>query len=185
MKKKIIYKDHSVIGHCVYLLFNKNKIVYVGYTFNLAKRLGEHSQWLPFYSDGKKYNSTLPDVRGLTRKEFTHYSYISSNNEKRTRELEKRLIKKYNPKYNNHRDYKWEFTEEDYTMYKFWTHFDRKHYGKRSEEVQPITYKKMIWVKKTKDNSYKNIVYYKNKDGNIVEYNKSTKVKTWWETDNK
>ena len=44
--KIIPYKQHNHIGYCVYFLYDKNEIVYIGYTFNLGKRLGEHSQWI-------------------------------------------------------------------------------------------------------------------------------------------
>ena len=44
--KIIPYKQHNHIGYCVYFLYDKKEIVYIGYTFNLGKRLGEHSQWI-------------------------------------------------------------------------------------------------------------------------------------------
>jgi len=182
--KKILYKDHSYIGHCVYQLINKNKIVYIGYTFNLAKRLGEHSQWMTFITDGHKYKRRMSSERGLCKKEFTHYSYTPSNNEKRARLLEKIQIKKHDPKYNNHRDYKWVYTDKKYTMYKIWSRFDRMNHGKNSDTVQPIIYTKMIWVKKDKNNINKNIVYYKNKDGDTVKYNKSNRLSICWRMQN-
>jgi len=178
--KKIPYKDHSHIGHCVYKLINRNKIVYVGYTFNLGKRLGEHIQSMPFITDSKRNKRLMPDERGLCKKEFTHYSYISSNNEKRARLLEKILIKKHNPIYNNHRDYQWVDSDKKYIMYKLWTRFDRKNYGRKSDGVQPVIYTKMIWKKKTSNNADKNIIQYKNKDGNIVTYNKSKNLSVCW-----
>ncbi len=49
--KTIRYKDHSYIGYCVYLLINNGKVVYVGCTCNLAKRLestynGTHIEYM-------------------------------------------------------------------------------------------------------------------------------------------
>jgi len=66
---------------CVYILINDNKIVYVGETTCLARRLGEHL--------------------AENIKEFTHYevhNFIS--NEYIRKEKEKQLIRQYKPKYN-------------------------------------------------------------------------------------
>ena len=86
--KIIPYKQHNHIGYCVYFLYDKNEIVYIGYTFNLGKRLGEHSQWI---------NSRENHRNELIKKQFTHYSIIPMNNGKKARELESKLIKKHYP----------------------------------------------------------------------------------------
>jgi predicted GIY-YIG superfamily endonuclease len=106
--KQILYKSHSYIGFYVYYLIDKKEIVYIGCTFNLNKRLGEHSQWLPI---NKNYTH-------LVKKQFTHYSCILLNNEQKARLLESKEIKKYKPKYNNHTDYRWVPTGKKYIMYK-------------------------------------------------------------------
>ena len=77
--KLIPYEQHNHIGYCVYFLYNKNEIVYIGYTFNLGKRLGEHSQWTNIREGYKDQ---------LIKKQFTHYSIIPMNNGKKARELE-------------------------------------------------------------------------------------------------
>jgi len=68
--KIIPYKQHNHIGYCVYFLYDKSEIVYIGYTFNLGKRLGEHSQWI---------NSRENHRNELIKKQFTHYSIIPMN----------------------------------------------------------------------------------------------------------
>ena len=127
--KTIRYKDHSYIGYCVYLLINNGKVVYVGCTCNLAKRLGEHIQWYPYRVYGRK---ALIDYKGnersshyvswreehikeskfkfrigLCKKVFTHYSYIPVKSRHEALRLEQINIKKYCPKYNDINNYQW------------------------------------------------------------------------------
>ena len=150
--KTIPYKQHNHIGYCVYFLYNKKEIVYIGYTFNLGKRLGEHSQWL---SSREGYGTQL------IKKQFTHYNYIPTNNGKRARLLESRLIKKHNPKYNNHSDYHWISTGKKYTFFK-----PKRRFGLSETPPTKVTYTTMVWKK------------LKNKKSNIIEYKK--KGVTWY-----
>ena len=107
--KIIPYKQHNHIGYCVYFLYDKNEIVYIGYTFNLGKRLGEHSQWI---------NSRENHRNQLVKKQFTHYSIIPMNDGKKAKELESKLIKKHQPKYNKINYYRWVSTGKKYVCYK-------------------------------------------------------------------
>ena len=150
--KLIPYKQHNHIGYCVYFLYNKNKIVYIGYTFNLGRRLGEHSQW----SNVREGYGTQ-----LVKKQFTHYRYIPINNGKRARLLESILIKKHNPKYNNHSDYHWVSTGKKYIFYK-----QTRSFGTIKTEPEEITYTTMDWVKR------------KGKKINTIKYKK--KGVTWY-----
>tara|TARA_R110002074_G_scaffold373940_1_gene550219 strand:+ start:83 stop:529 length:447 start_codon:yes stop_codon:yes gene_type:complete len=140
---KISYKSHNHVGYCVYYLINKNEIVYIGCTFNLSKRLGEHSSWLPFNLRSKKDNKY-----GLCKKQFTHYFYIPYNNQKKARLLESAEIKKHKPKYNNHSDYIWVLTNRKYKMYKIFRGLDNREI----HNPFPIIYKLMIWKKKKGNN---------------------------------
>ena len=142
--KIIPYKQHNHIGYCVYYLIDKNEIVYIGCTFNLSKRLGEHSSWLPFNQtpytrENNKY--------GLCKKQFTHYSYIPYNNQKKARLLESAEIKKYKPKYNNHSDYIWVSTDRKYTMYKI-SGTCRGLDNRELNSPTPVVYNLMAWKKR-------------------------------------
>ena len=52
------------------------------------------------------------------KKQFTHYSIIPMNNGKKARELESKLIKKHQPKYNKNNYYHWVSTGKKYVCYK-------------------------------------------------------------------
>ena len=200
--KQILYNSHSYVGFYVYYLINKNEIVYIGSTSSLGRRLGEHGQWLPFITCGRKaqvhpnkritryvyYNSypTKKDKKflgyGLCRKEFTHYSYTPVNGEKMALDLEAIKRKKHNPKYNNHRDYHWVPTNKKYTIYKSYRSFERTEedpYGYK-KKVYPELHYLMTWEKKIKTNSGKKIVQFKDKDGDTVTYNKRTRISEVW-----
>ena len=131
----IPYKQHNHIGYCVYYLMNKNKIVYIGCTFNLGKRLGEHSQWLPI----KSRNDF-----DLGKKEFTHYFYISFNNQRKARSLEMKEIRKYKPKYNDRKNYKWIFSGKKYVMYKICRDINNRERYKPNKFI----YNLMTWERR-------------------------------------
>ena len=140
---KVSYKQHNHIGYCVYYLIDKNEIVYIGCTFNLGKRLGEHSQWLPFrqtpYTKGHRYE--------LCKKQFTHYSYIPLNDQKKARLLESAEIKKHKPKYNNHSDYQWVSNGRQYTMFKI-SGTCRGLDNRELNSPTPVVYNLMAWKKR-------------------------------------
>jgi hypothetical protein len=161
---KILYKQHNHIGYCVYYLYDKNEIVYIGYTFNLGKRLGEHSQWLPFNKFSFRHYQGKKDERGLFKKQFTHYSYISFNNQKKAQLLESAEIKKYKPKYNNYNNYRWVSTGKKYTMYKLFRGFDNR----KLDQPTPIVFYLMAW-KKSKTNRHWN---YKHKEIDVQSHSK-------------
>tara|TARA_R110000822_G_C14903816_1_gene449326 strand:- start:28 stop:483 length:456 start_codon:yes stop_codon:yes gene_type:complete len=75
------------IFYYLYFLFNKNKLVYIGQTNNINKRLVDHKRKDNFYS-------------GTNQKKFNKYYAISSSSDKITKRWEKILIKKLKPKYN-------------------------------------------------------------------------------------
>ena len=75
------------INYYLYFLFNKNKLVYIGQTNNINKRLVDHK---------RKDNS----YTGTNKKIFDRYYAISSISDKITKKWEKILIKKLKPKYN-------------------------------------------------------------------------------------
>jgi predicted GIY-YIG superfamily endonuclease len=139
--KLIPYKQHTHVGYCVYFLYDNDEIVYIGYTFNLGKRLGEHSQWT---------NTREGHRNQLVKKQFTHYSIIPMDNGKKARELESRLIKKYQPKYNKNSYYHWVSTGKKYMCYK-----PSRAFGKSNLEPKKVIYTLMSW-KKTKKNRHWN-----------------------------
>jgi excinuclease UvrABC nuclease subunit len=142
---KISYKQPNHVGYCVYYLINKNEIVYIGCTFNLSKRLGEHSSWLPFnLFSSRNYKGDKKGERGLFKKQFTHYSYIPFNNQKKAQLLESAEIKKHKPKYNNHSDYIWVSIGKKYTMYKLFRGLDNR----RLNQPTPIVFYLMAWKKR-------------------------------------
>jgi predicted GIY-YIG superfamily endonuclease len=145
--KLIPYKQHNHIGYCVYFLYDKDEIVYIGYTFNLGKRLGEHSQW----SNTREGYKTQ-----LIKKQFTHYSIIPMNDVKKARKLESSLIKKHKPKYNKNNHYHWVSTGRKYIFYK-----PDRGFGMRETASKKNIYTLMAW-KKSKTNRHWN---YKNKYG--------------------
>jgi hypothetical protein len=202
---KIQYKDHSHVGYCVYFLIDKKEIVYVGCTGSLGKRLGEHSQWLPFIICGRKAEihpnkritqftsySSYPRKKnkkfsgyGLCKKVFTHYSFIPINSEKRALKLESLKRKEHNPKYNNHQDYHWVPTDKKHTIYRAYKSYngnrpEDSHYLCWKKIVYPETYYLMTWEKKVNFNSNEKIVQFKDKYGDTVTYNKKTGISEVW-----
>ena len=75
------------ITNYLYFLFYKNKLVYIGQTNNINKRLVDHR---------RKDNS----YTATNKKIFDRYYAISSISDKITKKWEKILIKKLKPKYN-------------------------------------------------------------------------------------
>ena len=144
--KLIPYKQHTHVGYCVYFLYDNDVIVYIGYTFNLGKRLGEHSQWT---------NTREGHRNQLVKKQFTHYSIIPMDDGKKARELESKLIKKHQPKYNKKTYYHWVSTGKKYMCYK-----PNRVCGMSNLKSEKIIYSLMSW-KKTKKNRHWN---YKGKD---------------------
>ena len=100
--KLIPYKQHTHVGYCVYFLYDNDEIVYIGYTFNLGKRLGEHSQWT---------NTREGHRNQLVKKQFTHYSIIPMDDGKKARELESKLIKMIVDDFKNQKN---NFGEKDF-----------------------------------------------------------------------
>ena len=84
--KIIPYKQHNHIGYCVYFLYDKNEIVYIGYTFNLGKRLGEHSQWI---------NSRENHRNQLVKKQLKAYKEHNKQMRNAFRQINK-ICKKFN-----------------------------------------------------------------------------------------
>ena len=89
----------------VYFLVHRKKIVYIGCTNNIRRRLEYHSN----------YNDPImkANCKGFTaKKKFTSYRYLKVRDKKKAYNLENKLIKKYMPKYNNHKDYFWKITSK-------------------------------------------------------------------------
>ena len=80
-------KELSNISYYLYFLFNKNKLVYIGQTNNINKRLVDHKRKDNFHT-------------GTNQKIFDRYYAISSLCDKIVKRWEKILIKKLKPKYN-------------------------------------------------------------------------------------
>ena len=102
-KKFIKYKPENQNEWKVYFLLYRKKIVYIGYTNNLTRRLQYHSHYYdPFMSGQMKCY--------LGVKKFTSYRYIVIKDKKKAYALEQKLIKKYIPLYNNNKNYYWKPT---------------------------------------------------------------------------
>jgi len=102
-KKFIKYKPENQNEWKVYFLLYRKKIVYIGYTNNLTRRLQYHSHYYdPFMSGQMKCY--------LGVKKFTSYRYIVTKDKKKAYALEQKLIKKYMPLYNNNKNYYWKPT---------------------------------------------------------------------------
>ena len=102
-KKFIKYKPENQNEWKVYFLLYRKKIVYIGYTNNLTRRLQYHSHYYdPFMSGQMKCY--------LGVKKFTSYRYIVIKDKKKAYALEQKLIKKYMPLYNNNKNYYWKPT---------------------------------------------------------------------------
>ena len=99
------YKAEEIEKYKVYFLVNRKKIVYIGCTNNIRKRLEYHSNYYdPFMSGQRKCY--------LGKKKFTSYRYIVVGDKQKAFNLENKLIKKYMPKYNNYREYYWKPTNK-------------------------------------------------------------------------
>ena len=99
------YKPENQNEWKVYFLVYRIKIVYIGCTNNISKRLHFHSNYYDPY--GISYRKGH-----LGKKKFTSYRYILVKNKKRETQLEYKLIKKYIPKYNNYKEYYWKPTNK-------------------------------------------------------------------------
>jgi len=103
LKKFIKFTPENQKNWKVYFLLYREKIIYIGCTKNIRKRLEYHSNYYdPFMSGQKKCY--------LGKKKFTSYRYIIVKDKKKAYELEKKLIKKYMPMYNNYKEYYWKPT---------------------------------------------------------------------------
>jgi len=103
LKKFIKYKPENEKEWKVYFLLNRNKIVYIGFTNNITRRLQYHSHYYdPFMSGQMKCY--------LGIKKFTSYRYIIIKDKKKAYALEHKIIKKYMPLYNNNKNYYWKPT---------------------------------------------------------------------------
>jgi len=104
LKKFIKYKPENEKQWKVYFLLYRNKIVYIGFTNNITRRLQYHSHYYdPFMSGQMKCY--------LGIKKFTSYRYIVIKDKKKAYALEHKLIKKYMPIYNNNKNYYWKPTK--------------------------------------------------------------------------
>ena len=102
------YKAEEIEKYKVYFLVYRKKIVYIGMTNNIRKRLEYHSNYYdPFMSGQMKCY--------LGKKKFTSYRFIVVGDKKKAVSLESKLIKKYMPKYNNYRKYYWKPTNKTIT----------------------------------------------------------------------
>lgn len=75
-----------ISGACIYFLYSETEIVYIGSTYELTARIGEHQR---------------------SKKVFTHYTYkmYDKVSPKQLLSIEAKLIKKHKPKYNKvHKD---------------------------------------------------------------------------------
>ena len=107
-KKFKKYKAEEIEKYKVYFLVYRKKIVYIGCTNNIRKRLEYHSNYYdPFMSGQMKCY--------LGKKKLTSYRYIVVGDKKKAVSLESKLIKKYMPKYNNYRKYYWKPTNKTIT----------------------------------------------------------------------
>jgi len=113
LKKFIKYKPENQNEWKVYFLLYRKKIVYIGCTNNISKRLQFHSNYYDPY--GVSFRKGY-----LGKKKFTSYRYIVIKDKKKAYRLENKLIKKYMPLYNNNKNY-----------------FSTKHYEKNAPAVEP------------------------------------------------
>ena len=83
--EEIKHSRFSVSGTCagVYFLYNNDDLVYVGQTWNCFLRVAEHTR-----KDGSRF------------KEFTSWSFIPLEDQTQRKDLERKLIREYQPIYN-------------------------------------------------------------------------------------
>jgi len=81
--RTIDHEEHQLVGNVsgVYLLYHNDEVVYVGQGWNCLLRVAEHT----------RKESVI---------EFTSWSYIPIEGDQRRRAEEKKLIEKYQPRYN-------------------------------------------------------------------------------------
>ena len=105
LKKFIKFKPENVNEWKVYFLLYRKKIVYIGCTNNLTRRLQYHINYYDPFMDAR--------IKGyVVKKKFTSYRYIIIKDKKKAYSLEQKLIKKYMPLYNNNKNYCWKTTEK-------------------------------------------------------------------------
>ena len=127
----------------VYFLIDNNKVVYIGCTNNIIKRLDSHANWY------NPYNSVRTKMY-VGKKEFDSYRYIEINDKTKAYKLESKLIKKHQPKYNKINYYRWVSTGKKYVCYK-----PSKRFGMKETKPKKTIYTIMYW-KKTKKNRHWN-----------------------------
>ena len=89
----------------VYFLFNKGKLIYIGCTNNIIRRLQTHANWYdPFMSANRK--------GFIAKKEFDSYRFFELGDKKKALKVENRLIKRFRPKYNDYKNYYWKRTSK-------------------------------------------------------------------------
>tara|TARA_R100000654_G_C2627337_1_gene119524 strand:- start:145 stop:579 length:435 start_codon:yes stop_codon:yes gene_type:complete len=114
------FKAEETKKYKVYFLAYRKKIVYIGCTNNIRKRLEYHCNYYdPFMNARKKCF--------VGKKIFSSFRYIIVGDKKKAISLETRLIKKYIPKYNNYRKYYWKPTNKTITAQRPIN--DRLYYG--------------------------------------------------------
>ena len=100
IKNKLIKfkKEKTYKNWCVYFLINKTKIVYVGATNNIIRRVQEHGSLkkgtLRNYAYRTKYSYEIKS------KKFTHYRFMMCKDRKSALKYEGRFIAKFKPMYN-------------------------------------------------------------------------------------
>jgi len=104
-KKFIKYKPENQNEWKVYFLLYRKKIVYIGCTNNISKRLQFHINYYDPYGVSNRKGH-------FGKKKFTSYRYIVIKNKKKAYSVEHKLIKKYMPKYNNYKEYYWKPTNK-------------------------------------------------------------------------
>ena len=84
----------------IYMLYDKNELVYIGETNDIYRRISEHA-------NGRR-------KPGQQIKEFDHWAYIECNDEKARKKFENFLILLYKPKYNEDLSYRYFGEGNDY-----------------------------------------------------------------------
>lgn len=103
-KFKKFYPNDKTIWH-VYFLMNKKEIVYIGCTNDYYSRINRHYHlYDPFDSVQNNFY--------YAKKIFTHYRIIKVGERRKAFNLEYKMIKKFNPKYNDYRNYYWHPTNK-------------------------------------------------------------------------
>ena len=126
----------------VYFLFNKGKLIYIGCTNNIIRRLQTHANWYdPFMSANRK--------GFIAKKEFDSYRFFELGDKKKALKVENRLIKRFRPKYNDYRNYYWKRTsrkvKSDKGIYMYRFGFTERYYYRHIVIWSPVKKNKKSW----------------------------------------